>query len=81
MQFEHDEGRIHGARYYTVKPLFEHWLSDNTIWRDMTEWCVDTYGASAEMGVWTPGARWYANNSKFWFRDEEDKLMFVMRWS
>lgn len=84
MKFAHDDGRIHGARYYTVKPEFE-WRDPigpiNKTWQDMMEWCVGTLGPSAEMGVWTPGARWYANNAKFWFRSEEDMLVFILRWT
>jgi len=45
------------------------------------EWCVTTFGPTPVDGVWTPGGRWYANNAKFWFRDKEDMLVFVMRWS
>jgi hypothetical protein len=44
------------------------------------EWCVESFGASAEMGVWEPGARWYANNAKFWFRNDEDRTLFLLRW-
>ena len=79
------EGRIHGARYYTVKPQFQWDLHNDwggvKQWRAMTEWCVDTFGPSTEMGVWEPGAAWYANNSKFWFRNEKDRTLFVLRWS
>jgi hypothetical protein len=83
MKFELLEGRIHGARYYTVHPEFNWDLSKDRVdtWRDMTEWCVETLGASAEMGVWEPGARWYANNAKFWFRNDEDRVLFLLRWS
>ena len=84
MTLSHSDGRIHGARYHTVKPEFDWWLPgglQNNTWRDMMEWCVETFGASAEMGVWTPGARWYANNAKFWFRNENDVLLFTLRWS
>jgi hypothetical protein len=86
MKFELLEGRIHGARYYTVRPDFNWWLSGslnntNATWRDMLEWCVEVFGPSAEMGVWEPGARWYANNAKFWFRNAEDRTAFLLRWS
>ena len=63
----------------------------NQEWNDMVDWCVNMFGPSSEDGVehymrgapsvWTPKERWYANNSKFWFRDEADLLMFVLRWS
>ena len=84
MQLELLEGRIHGARYYTVKPIASwdpagDWGGIDT-WRNMLEWCVETFGASTEMGVWEPGARWYANNAKFWFRNETDRTVFVLKW-
>jgi len=81
MELEVAEGRVFGARYYTVKPEFgwaEGWLNQH--WNDMTTWCVETYGPTAEDGVFTPGARWYVNNSKFWFRGQEDLLLFVLKW-
>ena len=83
MKFELLEGRIHGARYYTVRPEFEWWppsIDPNVNWRNMLAWCVETFGPSAEMGVWEPGARWYANNAKFWFRNAEDRTLFLLRW-
>ena len=27
-----------------------------------------------------PGERWYANNSKFWFRNKQDLEWFLLRW-
>lgn len=84
MNFELLEGRIHGARYYTVRPQFNWSLTGDwggiDSWRDMMEWCVATFGPSAEDGVWSPGARWYANNAKFWFRNQEDQTVFLLRW-
>jgi hypothetical protein len=79
-----NEGRIHGARYHTIKPEFDwqhHVGLQNNNWRNMIEWCVEVFGPSAKMGVWQPGSRWYANNAKFWFREEEDAIMFILRWS
>jgi hypothetical protein len=42
---------------------------------------VSTFGPSAEDGVWTPDQRWYANNSKFWFREEKDLEWFMLKWA
>lgn len=86
MQFELTEGRVFGARYYTVKPEFGReqfgwepgWYNQH--WNDMTAWCVETYGPTPEDGVWTPNSRWYANNAKFWFRNEVDRTLFVLKW-
>jgi hypothetical protein len=72
--FEFSEGRVYGSRYLTVHP------SNSQPWNEMMEWMVETFGPSAHDGVWTPNMRWYANNAKFWFRDEKDLNWFVMRW-
>ena len=81
MKLHLDEGRVYGARYLTIKPIdfIPNW--DNQTWNTMTAWCQNTYGPTPEDGVWTPGARWYINNSKFWFRNESDLAMFILRWS
>lgn len=71
-----DEGRISGSRYHRAKP------EGNTLgdWHQMLDWCEDTYGPTPEDGVWTPNARWYMNNSKFWFRELKDLEWFVLKW-
>jgi len=73
--FELSEGRVYGARYLTVHP------TNGAKWNDMMEWMVKTFGPTAHDGVWTPGMRWYANNAKFWFRNEQDRMLFVLKWS
>jgi hypothetical protein len=83
MELRVGEGRVYGAVYYTVWPKFyahaETWFRSD--WNKMTEWCENTYGPTPEDGIWTPGARWYANDGGFLFRNEDDSMMFVLRWS
>ena len=74
-ELEVNEGRVYGARYLTVHP------SNGAKWNEMMEWMVETFGPTAHDGVWTPSMRWYANNAKFWFRNEKDLTMFILRWS
>jgi hypothetical protein len=74
-KLELGEGRVYGARYLTVHP------SNSWQWNEMMDWMVTTFGPSACDGVWTPGMRWYANNAKFWFRNEKDLNWFVLKWS
>lgn len=74
------EGRVYGSRYHTVHPG-PFWEMSTDLWNSMMEWNVDTFGPSPCDGVWTPNARWYANNAKFWFRNEKDLTMFILRWS
>jgi len=78
MDLELSEGRIHGAKYYIVRP----WGS--VTWLTMEAWAIETFGPAID-SIWaaSPGliyGRWYMNNSKFWFRNEEDRTWFILRW-
>ena len=70
------EGRVHGARYYCVEPVGGNWM-------EMESWCLDTYGncGSAWDKATEPNARWYMNDRRFWFRKEQDRNWFIMKWS
>jgi hypothetical protein len=72
------EGTVYGSRYHCVEPVGGNWF-------EMQEWCLVQFGDSGKH-IWgetetpKPHQRWYMNNRKFWFRDDADRLMFVMRW-
>ena len=72
------EGTVYGSRYYCVEPIGGNWL-------EMQEWSLNQFGDSGKH-IWGSNEvpplneRWYMNNRKFWFRDEKDQLMFVMKW-
>jgi hypothetical protein len=76
------EGTVYGARYYCVEPVGGNW-------REMEDWCIKTYGFTTgsiwaqEVDKTTPlvNERWYANDRRFWFRNERDRTLFIMRWS
>ena len=74
-KLELSAGRVYGSRYLTVHP------TNSWQWNEMMDWMVKTFGPSACDGVWTPNMRWYANNAKFWFRNEKDLTLFILRWS
>jgi len=68
-----DEGRVHGARYYQVKPVFADWMV-------LEKWAIKTYGPVSN--IWeTNCGRWYMNDSMFWFRNESDRTMFLLKWA
>jgi hypothetical protein len=73
--FELSKGTVYGTEYSTVHP------NNGSAWNEMMAWMIEQFGPSADNGVWTPDQRWYANNAKFWFRDEKDLLVFVLKWS
>jgi len=72
------EGTVYGARYYCVEPV-------GGVWREMEAWCVETFGSVGEH-MWgnekapDPAQRWYMNNRKFWFHNEVDRMVFVLKW-
>ena len=76
------EGTVYGEQYYTVDPNF-NWDTGwyNQHWNDMLTWTVNIFGPTPKDGIWTPNARWYANNSKFWFKDKKDLEWFIIRWA
>ena len=72
------EGKVFGARYYTVQP-------DGGNWLEMEKWARVVYGDPAEIWeasnfMWPDVGRWYMNDRKFWFRDEKDRTMFILKW-
>ena len=88
MLLELGEGRVYGARYHTVSPIFDWELTsvEHATWRTIMEWCVENYGTAgsvwelSEVQVPLVAHRWYANNAKFWFRNQEDLTLFVLKW-
>ena len=80
-------GTIYGLRYYTVEPKNLEWQDSRAMWEDMMLWCQGQFGETGSLWRETknltpePNQRWYANDRKFWFRDEADRTMFLLRWS
>ena len=72
------EGTVYGSRYYTVEPVGGNWP-------EMEAWCHQTFGDDS-YPIWgekiapEPAQRWYGNNRKFWFRNEADRTMFILKW-
>ena len=75
-------GTVYGMNYRTIAPpMF------NGQWQSMAVWCAETFGPS-EGSIWAedkhapkPHERWYQNNAKFWFREEKDLTLFILRWA
>jgi hypothetical protein len=88
MELKIEEGRVYGLPYHTVQPMFsahpQTWFKQE--WKEMEDWCVQTMGLAgslwANSGL-TPklNYRWYMNDSKFWFREQSDLTMFILKWS
>ena len=75
-----NDSKVFGARYYTVMPTWETWEDRKLFWNDITEWCKETIGGTGDLFSQEPVAKWYANNSRLWFREEKDLTAFLLRW-
>lgn len=82
MKLTVEEKRWHGCKYQVVHPYLDSWsLSQNNhTWNNISQWCYDIYGKPGDPFSNTTD-RWYLNNSAYWFRDERDLSLFLMRWS
>ena len=83
MKIDVEEKRLNGARYYTASPYVDGLNSVETLreWLVLEDWCWDNFG-ERPMNRWPDsGDRWFANNNAFWFKDEQDLMMFMLRWS
>jgi hypothetical protein len=68
-----EEGRVYGARYYTVQPMWADW-------NQLEEWCISVFGTVSS--IWDKElGRWYMNGSRFWFREKKDLEWFILRWT
>jgi len=71
--------QLHEMPYHVISPIIS---MDE--WYILVEWCVDTFGASGTddlPGIWSKQQRWYVNSSRFWFRDESDRDLFLLKWA
>lgn len=68
--------------YADNQPKWPYWVRpcnyNEQEWYDMDEWLIDTMGDNNWL---TKNARWVGSNQKYWFRDERDRTMFILKWS
>lgn len=81
MNFVLRESRVNGSRYYTVEmDLGLAGFLHSRRWQEVEDWCWTTFGPRP-MNAWPEaGDRWFANNRKFWFREEKDLTLFLLKW-
>lgn len=68
--------------YADNQPKWPYWIRpynyDKQEWLDMDKWLLDTMGQNN----WhNENARWVGSDRKYWFRDERDRTMFILRWA
>lgn len=79
------KGTVFGLDYHVIKPTWDiseyRFGGHNPHWDSMIAWTIDKFGPTPKDGVWTAGARWYVNNARFYFQEQKDLLVFILRWS
>jgi hypothetical protein len=70
-------GKVLGREYYCARPL--GWIWNDFQVCDMELWCEETMGTRP--ALLSDQQRWLINGGQFWFRDEKDQVMFILRWS
>jgi len=72
------EGQFLGQTYYCVEP--QGWAyAGRFSWADMITWCETTLDRMP--GPLTTDPRWFVSGKWFCFRNEADRMMFVLRWA
>lgn len=61
------------GEYHWVSPPVTEQNKYQNITEDATEWCKEHFGKS--------GTRWFEKSRKFYFKDEKDMTLFILRWS
>jgi len=66
------------VEFYWVKPAWSltNWDYNASIY----DWCVNKFG-KPEWNVSKGYSRWTGSDGKFYFRDERDRTMFILKWS
>jgi hypothetical protein len=68
--------------YAHNQPKYPYWVRPLNYsapeWLQINVWIIDTMGS----GDWSiEHGRWVGSDRKYWFRDERDRTMFILRWS
>lgn len=68
--------------YADNQPKWAYWVKPRLYtgadWLRMDQWMRETMGESNWL---QENARWVGSDRKYWFRDERDRTMFILRWS
>jgi hypothetical protein len=67
--------------YADNQPRWPHWVKpvnySRKEWDEMSVWMIKTFGN----GDWmTEHGLWVGSDRKYWFRNEADRTMFLLKW-
>jgi len=68
--------------YANNQPKWPYWVRPynyaRPAWHEMSLWMLDTFGDSDWL---QENALWVGSDYKYWFRREQDRTMFILKWS
>ena len=68
--------------YANNQPKWPYWVRpynyDESEWLKMNLWMLGTFG---NCNWHTENALWVGSDRKYWFRDERDRTLFLLKWS
>ena len=67
--------------YADNQPKWPYWVQPryyNVVeWHEIGKWMQATFGDTN----WSDNGRWVGSDRKYWFRNEADRTMFLLKWS
>lgn len=82
MKFQSVDRTYGGVQYHVVVFLDDPIWNNRKQWNQMDDWCHDQFGPRNSINDWPSiSDRWFANGRAFWFKNEADRTMFILRWS
>jgi hypothetical protein len=83
MKIQLAKSRWNGAEYITATrhPHCEDNTVDRSTWDSIVEWCEQRFGPIGDPWAASTAARWYFNGGSFFFKQQPDLTMFLLRWS
>ena len=68
--------------YADNQPKWPYWVCPCNYsapeWFEMNVWMLEIFG---NCNWHTENARWVGSDRKYWFRDERDRTLFLLKWS
>ena len=66
--------------YFWVKPsgIISIWANVVSRNASILEWCIQTYGPQEDWTV--TDRRWFGSDRKFYFKNEKDRTLFLLKW-
>jgi len=68
--------------YADNQPKWPYWVRpynyESKDWHEMSLWMLDTFGDSNWL---KENALWVGSDRKYWFRREQDRTLFLLKWS